>query len=803
MPIIKKDIDGIVPACKYVMLNLRFRPFFKYNLMVIFITFSSISAFCQTISGKVFDVKNGKGMSDCNISILGTNRGAITNGNGYYSIKLSPGTYDILFQFIGYKSDTIRIAIKDQPIVKNIALKKQPISAGDIIIFASIYSEAEQLILRAAQEKKKYLGKVKNYSCKSYTKTIIYRKQKTKGLKYVLLLEFYSQIFWNAPDYYYEIIKSQRQSANIPQSINMFSGNSFLNINSDRISLGQKRIVGPTAPDAIKYYYYEIIDTLYQDKDRIFKISIDPKDDSRPLMNGFIYLVDNKFIIQKVDVQLNDQCNYGFYRDIHIIQKYAKEKNKMYLPYYSLNESDWKINIPKYPLLKYRKENFRENYVVNNASDEKYKGRTEIIFKNKIPFKDVPMNIPPLTTSEKKGYSTLDSLVTHRPVLKFVTKAIKLIDLFSYLKKQPIGKFSDFYRFNKVEGNFLGLAFNMKNIFTPFNIYAGFGQGFGDKKRKYFLQLAYNFNTLGFKGKLVLNQFDKIITRENNSELPVWFNTFSSLLDSYDYFDYYYSKGRSAALLLNSSPFRFTTAVFQEYQNGTINHYSNGVWGKNHFIPAMVVKDGQYTGLRIDANYTTAGYRQTPLSKELIQNQSYTEISIRYESAFKKWGSVSNYHKELFLLYLRQNTFFNGFLDLKFYLANASSRLPVQKYFELESGLSGYDRFKTFRTLNLNSFVGDKKIALYCEHNFHNTLFRLTHLPYIKNVPLDFVLVYNLGWAGNNEWNNFKFKDFYSEAGFGIGRIFSILKLEFLWRLKKYGRSNAFAFSIKMSEIEL
>lgn len=413
------------------------------------------------------------------------------------------------------------------------------------------------------------------------------------------------------------------------------------------------------------------------------------------------------------------------------------------------------------------------------------------------------MNIPPLTVSEKKGYSSIDSIVTHQPVLKVVTKAIKLIDFFSYLEKQPLGKFSDFYRFNKVEGNFLGFAFDTKNAITPFSVYGGLGQGFADKKKKYFLQLGYNFNLLGFKSTLLYQQFDKITTRENSLELPIWFNTFSSLFGSFDYFDYYYSKGRSASFGLNASPYKLTTSIFQELQKGTINHYSNGIWGKNNFIPAIPVNNGRYIGFSFKASYTTAGYRQTSLSKELIQNQTYTEITFSYEAAFKKWGSVSNYHKEQLIVYLHQNTFYNGFLGLKIHLANGSSGLPLQKYFELESGFLGYNRFKTFRTLHLNSFVGNKKLALYFEHNFHNTLFKLSHLPYLKNVPLDFILIYNLGWTGNNKWDNFKLKDLYSEAGFGIGNVFSLLKLEFLWRLKKYRQSNSFAFSIRVSDIEL
>jgi len=777
---------------------------FKPNVVFLCIALSFVPAYPQTLSGKVFDADNGNALSNCNISVLGTNHGAITNENGYYFLALAQGTYTILFQYIGYKSDTIRIDISDKPIVKrNIALKRQILSSEDIVVFSSIYSEAEQLILRASEEKKKYLAELRNYSCRSYTKTTLYRKIKPNHIRYALLLEFYSRLFWNAPDNYYEIIESQKQSANLPQSTNIFSGNSFLNINSDRIFMGQKTIIGPTASDAIKNYHYEIIDTLYQDKERIFKIRITAKDNTIPLMNGFIFLVDKKFVLQKIDVKLNKQCNYGFYQNMHIVQQYVMNNAKLYVPYFSLNEGDWIINIPKYPKLKYRKENFRENYIVNNPANKKYDGQTKIVYENKIPFTAIPMNIPPLTASEKKGYVQIDSIVTHFPIAKFITNTFKLIDIFSYLDKQPIGKFSDFYRFNKVEGSFLGFAVNTKNLIKPFNLYGGFGRGFGDQKNKYFLQLGYKYTLSKFNFDVTFNTFDGIFSREEKSELPVWFNTFSSMLSGFDYFDYYYSKGHSVSLGINHFQFSFTSTLFSEHQTRTYNHYSTGLWSKNHFAPSFSIKEGQFTGMRFFLNYTTAGYRQTALSKELIQNQRYTEIYYGYETAFKGWGSISSYYKQQLLLYLSQNTFYNGFLDLTFYLADGSPTLPVQKYFELESGFSGYDRFKTFRTLDLNAYVGNKKVAMYFEHNFHNTIFQWSHLPYIQTAPLDLILIYNLGWAGNRAWQNVKLKDFYSEMGFGIGRLFSILKVEFLWRHKKYPLSNDFAFSVKMSEIEL
>lgn len=757
----------------------------------------------QSVNGRVFDKETKAALANCNISILGDSRGAVTNENGFYSIELPKGKHSLLFQYIGYRSDTIKVYLKKHSVTRDIALQKQILAAEDIVVYADVYSEAEQLILRAAREKKKYLKKLHNYSCKSYVKSAVFRRSNPVNLKYGLLMEFYSRVFWNAPDDYYEIIESQRQSANLPKAINIFSGNTFLNINADRIVLGQKTIVGPTAPDAIKYYHYQIIDTLFQDKERIFKLEIRPKENSAPLMKGVLYLVDKKYVIQKIDVHLNRQCNYGFFRNIHIIQQYSMEQNRLYLPYYSLSAGDWVLDIPKYPKLRYRKESFREDYRINNPANEKYAGQTKIIYENKQPFWAVPMNIPPLTVSEKKGYAQIDSIVKHRPLVSFMTKAVKLLDYYSFIKSQPIGDLSDFYRFNKAEGSFVGFAINSKRLMNFFRFYCAFGRGLSDRKNKYKLKFAYNFRRRSFAVDAAFKQFNTIASREDNTELPVWLNSVNSLVNSFDYFDYYYTKGRTVSFGVNSSPVYLNTALFQEEHTKTKNLIYRGLWGEHSFIPAMRTDEGFYKGLRILFNYSTAGYRQTALSTELLLSRSYTEISYFYETAVQRWGSSAGFKRQQLHVYVHQSMFYNAFLDLQFTIAGASAHLPLQRYFELESGFSGYDRFKTFRTLRLNAFTGLRKITLFGEYNFHNTLFRWSRLPYIRTMPLDLVLIFNRGWAGNDRWAHLRWNRFYSEAGFGLGRLFSILKLEFLWGLGgRHGGKN-FVFSVKMSEIEL
>ena len=618
-----------------------------------------------------------------------------------------------------------------------------------------------------------------------------------------MLLEFFSDLHWNAPNDFYEIVRSQKISANLPEALNFFAGNSFLDINSDQINFGQVEIIGPTAPNAIQYYEYEILDTLYSGNERLFKIKIQPKNNSRPLMGGELFLIDKKFVVQHIDVILNDQCNFDFYRDIHIIQSYRSFNDSLYLPFHSRRESIFQFNIPGYPELKLLKENFREGYVVNNKKNEFYAGQTKIIYENNLPFEQIPMNPPPLTKAEANGYKSIDSVVTNNPVISLITKSVKLFDLYSELKKKPVGNLSDFYRFNKVEGNFIGAALNTKMIFLPYSIYTGFGYGFQDERIKYFINPEYYFIS-DFNGLSIGVRVDnKIATREENPELPIWFNTFQSAFKSLDYFDYYYSKGYKIYVNNIFAPFTFKTTFFNVEHKSAKNNISKSLLSDKKFISAINISEGQLIGLRFDIKYSTAGYRYSSFKDELLQNQNYSEFKISYEKGIKSWGSDFNYQKYCLLIFLQQNTYYKGNLDLTVSIGSGSSELPIQKYLELESGFSGYERFKTFQTLNPNSYVGKHKLQFFVEHNFQNSLFRLSQITFIKDIPLDLSLLYNWGWAGNRNWSGLKLNEFYSECGFGIGRIFSVLKTEFLWRIRDVQNSNSFAFSLKLMDLEL
>ena len=209
------------------------------NLIIVFLLHTTITS-GQSVSGYIKDFESGNPLQYSNISINGTYRGTTSNIDGFFRLALKPGKYQILFQYMGYKSKFIDVQIINQDVKLNIELHPQVLPLDAITVYSNQKSEIELLILKASKQKRKSMKYIKNYFCNSYTKTS-YRSGIKNVKAYGGIFETYSELYFNSPNKWHEIILSQKQSSNFPKSVNMVSGNTFLDINTDRIQIGKKR----------------------------------------------------------------------------------------------------------------------------------------------------------------------------------------------------------------------------------------------------------------------------------------------------------------------------------------------------------------------------------------------------------------------------------------------------------------------------------------------------------------------------------------------------------------------------------
>ena len=56
-----------------------------------------------TLSGFISDEESGEILIGATVALAGTNRGVITNEFGFYSMQLEPGSYALVYSYIGYE----------------------------------------------------------------------------------------------------------------------------------------------------------------------------------------------------------------------------------------------------------------------------------------------------------------------------------------------------------------------------------------------------------------------------------------------------------------------------------------------------------------------------------------------------------------------------------------------------------------------------------------------------------------------------------------------------------------------------
>ena len=133
-------------------------------LIVLFFCSLSVSA---QLKGSISDVDN-QPIPFVNIYIENSYTGTTSNEQGDYELALpESGTYTIVFQFLGFKTQTKTIEIKEFPYVLDITLLEENISLNEVVI-SSNENPADRIIRAAIGARKAQLEKINAYSARQH-----------------------------------------------------------------------------------------------------------------------------------------------------------------------------------------------------------------------------------------------------------------------------------------------------------------------------------------------------------------------------------------------------------------------------------------------------------------------------------------------------------------------------------------------------------------------------------------------------------------------------------------------------------
>lgn len=286
-------------------------------LFIYFTLFSVVFASAQGIRGRITN-QYGEIIPFVTIYVPKLTTGTTTNFDGKYELKLPQGTHTVLFQCLGYQTQSIDLIIGNTFQEKNVQLSVQEYQIPEIKVLASGEDPAYYVVRRAIAMGPYYQKQVSKYSCKFYMKgtgvveqmkgvgNLFKGQMKELGLEMnkPLVVETVNKVEFELPDKMKQQVlatRSTMKNFTIPGlGIGMALGDFIYKDNKDDP-------VAPLGKIAMQYYKYKL-EGIYTEQGRtINKIKVTPIRDGNNLFSGYLYIADLYWNVQSADLSFRQE----------------------------------------------------------------------------------------------------------------------------------------------------------------------------------------------------------------------------------------------------------------------------------------------------------------------------------------------------------------------------------------------------------------------------------------------------------------------------------------------------------------
>ncbi len=107
----------------------------KHILVYLIVLLSGITAYGETVGGRVTDAATGDGVEFASVVAAPSGQFAVTGTDGRWSMRLEPGNYRIIFSFVGYAADTLRVRVPHRGDI-NVKLSPTATELREVVISA-------------------------------------------------------------------------------------------------------------------------------------------------------------------------------------------------------------------------------------------------------------------------------------------------------------------------------------------------------------------------------------------------------------------------------------------------------------------------------------------------------------------------------------------------------------------------------------------------------------------------------------------------------------------------------------------
>ena len=391
----------------------------------------SLNTSAQKIFGTVFNA-TGDLLPFASITGKGSSLGTSANNKANYSFNVSPGTYTLVCQYIGYSATEKTVTITKDTEVTFI-LEAQKLLMKEVIVKTGAEDPAYEIIRQAIKKRPYYFSQVEAFTCDLYTKDMIKLrnlpekilgrkipeeernelKLDSSGKGIVYLSESVAKVNIKMPDKFKMDVISSRVSGSgdfgftFPAFISLYTNN----VNVFQNTINPRGFISPIADGAIRYYKFKFLGTFFENGKAINSIKVIPRRNYEPLFNGVINITDGDWRIHSFDLLLTKTSQLELMDTLQIRQQHVPVTDdiwrvKSQLLHFNFNQ--FKIDAVGNFLSVY------SNYEINPVFNKKFFDRIVIRYdtgvnKKSKEYWDNTRPVP-LEPEEQKDYTIKDSI---------------------------------------------------------------------------------------------------------------------------------------------------------------------------------------------------------------------------------------------------------------------------------------------------------------------------------------------------------------------------------------------------------
>jgi hypothetical protein len=307
----------------------------------------------QILKGRITN-QSGDPIEYATVYIQELKQGTTSNTKGDYEINLPAGKYTVIYQSLGYQPVYFNLSLSGETILKDVTLPMQYYQVPEVRISASGEDPAYNIMRKAIGMAPYYLNNVSYYKAEVYLKgnlvinripkllqksmkiessgneTSVSAGSKPKSEEKLLkagdsfIMESINEIEFTAPDKYFQRMISYNST--FPAQGNEISPMSFIQASFYQPVLADMAI-SPLAPNAFSHYNYKFLGASQQGNFTINKIQVTPKRKSQQLFEGTIYIIEDLWCLQSVDL-----TNENFFGKIRVQQLYIPVQDDIWMP---------------------------------------------------------------------------------------------------------------------------------------------------------------------------------------------------------------------------------------------------------------------------------------------------------------------------------------------------------------------------------------------------------------------------------------------------------------------------------------